>query len=285
MPTGEILEKAVDATLQEIRKSHRLPVFSTETVWHGQTLPALRITEGNIQPSFEIALGVLPLEVAAMLLPDSYGGAFVRQVARNAQDQPEVWVDLIESGNTDGIFTKVFVNQVHVDPPEFPTGNWRSLEIACHLRVEVGSSSEELAASLLKVTSLCMDLVAAGLDLEEHHEPAEGAPEGFRTTVTVNRYERSEANRRACITYFGCFCWVCDLDFRERYGELGTGYIQVHHIVPVATMGPGYRPDPHTELVPLCSNCHSMIHNGDVLLSPPELREILGLETKSSPWD
>ena len=131
---------------------------------------------------------------------------------------------------------------------------------------------------------LCLALCLLGLDTEEFSDPAESAPEGARMNVVANRYERSPRNRRACINYYGWLCWVCDLDFSEIYGPLGDGYIQVHHMVPVAEMGPEYRPDPVMEMVPLCSNCHSMIHRGESLLSPVELRELLGKDPKENPW-
>lgn len=86
--------------------------------------------------------------------------------------------------------------------------------------------------------------------------------EGAKQTVTVNRYERDEKARLECIKAHGCRCAVCNLDFEELYGEVGKGFIHVHHIVPIHTIGKEYQLDPQKDLVPVCPNCHAMLHRG-----------------------
>jgi hypothetical protein len=99
--------------------------------------------------------------------------------------------------------------------------------------------------------------------------PPESAPgvmsevgmwEGGRTTVTVNRYERDPKAREACIKIYGLCCSVCGFDFLKVYGEIGRGYIQVHHIVPVSAVDARYKVNPRKHLRSVCSNCHDMLH-------------------------
>ncbi|CAM3165284.1 5-methylcytosine-specific restriction protein A [Williamsia muralis] len=85
-------------------------------------------------------------------------------------------------------------------------------------------------------------------------------PEGSTRTVLVNKYERSRAAREACIAKHGSKCKACGLDFQQMYGDIGDGYIQVHHTVPVSQIGSNYQVDPVKDLVPLCANCHVMAH-------------------------
>ncbi len=95
--------------------------------------------------------------------------------------------------------------------------------------------------------------------------------EGTAISVTVNKYERNPKARKKCLDHFGVKCKVCDLSFAARYGvELGAGFIHVHHIVPLSKIGKGYKVDPVKDLVPVCPNCHAMLHKGG--LSPNELR-------------
>ncbi|WP_232308033.1 HNH endonuclease [Sphingomonas hankookensis] len=54
-------------------------------------------------------------------------------------------------------------------------------------------------------------------------------------------------------------CEVCAFDFEATYGELGAGYIEVHHVKPVHTLKPGSKVR-LTDLVLLCANCHRMAH-------------------------
>lgn len=93
----------------------------------------------------------------------------------------------------------------------------------------------------------------------------------------MNRYEEDEEARRACLARHGTSCAACGFSFEQKYGEAGTDFIQVHHIVPVAQLGSGYQLDPITDLVPLCANCHAMAHLGvGTPRTVAELRRIIG---------
>lgn len=87
-------------------------------------------------------------------------------------------------------------------------------------------------------------------------------PEGALSRVPVNRYERDPRARKACLEHYGYRCAVCEFSFEERYGPLGRGYIHVHHTIELSQVPPGYHVNPITDLVPLCPNCHAMIHRG-----------------------
>ena len=100
-------------------------------------------------------------------------------------------------------------------------------------------------------------------------------PEGARARVEVNRYERSRRAREACLARHGFACRVCGLRFEERYGEIGRGFIHVHHITPLSQVAddPGYKLNPIEDLVPVCPNCHAMLHSsGSKTLTVQELR-------------
>jgi 5-methylcytosine-specific restriction protein A len=61
------------------------------------------------------------------------------------------------------------------------------------------------------------------------------------------------------------------------YGEIGKGFIHVHHIVPIHKIGKEYKINYIEDLVPVCPNCHAMLHrkvNGKEL-SIQELKEII----------
>lgn len=101
--------------------------------------------------------------------------------------------------------------------------------------------------------------------------------EGALKKVYVNRYERDKDAREECIKAHGCICSVCEMDFEKMYGELGKGFIHVHHIVPISTIGEEYKIDPDKDLVPVCPNCHAMLHRGQdgQVLSVEELKGII----------
>jgi 5-methylcytosine-specific restriction endonuclease McrA len=113
---------------------------------------------------------------------------------------------------------------------------------------------------------------------EEETEP-ETHEEGSTATVEVNRYERSEAARQKCLEHYGAQCQVCGLRFEERYGEVGEGFIEVHHEVPLSKTDGDVEVDPIEDLKPVCPNCHAMLHQESPPLSIDELRERLRMES------
>ena len=113
-------------------------------------------------------------------------------------------------------------------------------------------------------------------DLTEESS-SQGIWEGALKSVLVNKYERNILARRACLAKHGYACSVCGLNFEEKYGEIGQNFIHVHHVVPISTIGQEYQIDPEKDLVPVCPNCHAMLHkgqNGNVL-TVQELKELL----------
>ncbi|WP_156294586.1 HNH endonuclease [Serratia oryzae] len=53
----------------------------------------------------------------------------------------------------------------------------------------------------------------------------------------------------------------------------GSGFIHVHHVIPLHEIRKEYVIDPIKDLVTLCPNCHSMIHSSKPMLPVKELRE------------
>lgn len=144
------------------------------------------------------------------------------------------------------------------------------------------------AAKLKKEQSKNDQLSGTQPDVSDFSTPEEeGAarPEGFVSQVCVTHYERNPKDRQKALEKYGYRCLVCGMDFEATYGAIGKQFIEVHHLYPVCNMGEDYRFDPLDEatgLVPLCSNCHSMIHrggcieerNGEQVRIPMTLREL-----------
>lgn len=99
--------------------------------------------------------------------------------------------------------------------------------------------------------------------------------EGSVTTVKVNAYERNQAARRECLNLFGHSCMVCGFDFNKVYGSIGEGFIHVHHKIELSSIGQSYSIDPKSDLVPVCPNCHAMLHKRKPAYSIDELKKII----------
>lgn len=104
--------------------------------------------------------------------------------------------------------------------------------------------------------------------------------EGSVRKVTVNAYERDRGARSRCIAHYGPNCTVCRFDFGQSYGEVGEGFIHVHHLVPVSEIGREYHVDPIRDLRPVCPNCHAMLHKRSPPYSVEEMRELMQASSK-----
>ncbi len=117
-----------------------------------------------------------------------------------------------------------------------------------------------------------------GLGLDRSADEVTGAatfPEGAVTPALVNRYERSREARQRAIAVHGLDCVVCGFNYGRTYGELGEGFVHVHHLRELSTLPPDYAVDPNEDLVPVCANCHAMLHRRTPALHPDDLRQRL----------
>lgn len=99
--------------------------------------------------------------------------------------------------------------------------------------------------------------------------------EGAKRTVIVNSYERNPKARNECIEHHGVLCSVCGFDFKEKYGDIGAGFIHVHHLTQLSNIGKGYKVDPIKDLRTVCPNCHSMLHRKNPPYSIEELKSFI----------
>ena len=101
-----------------------------------------------------------------------------------------------------------------------------------------------------------------------------GEKEGKVTEYYVTKYERNPRNRKGAIKIHGYKCMVCGFDFEKVYGEIGKGFIEVHHVKPLYDLDEEVVVNPETDLVCVCANCHRMIHKKkSTVLTIEELRE------------
>ena len=108
----------------------------------------------------------------------------------------------------------------------------------------------------------------------DYPEDDEKLYEGALIKVMANKYERNQKARRACVAKKGYRCMVCGCDFEAMYGEIGKDFIHVHHVTPIASIGKEYKLNVETDLVPVCPNCHYMLHRKDPPYTIEELKDI-----------
>lgn len=102
-------------------------------------------------------------------------------------------------------------------------------------------------------------------------------------------HRKKERNRRAVnrkkavvIAETGSLrCEVCEFDFQSVYGELGSGFAECHHRVPLAQLTQEHRLK-LSELAIVCANCHRMLHRRRNI-TVEALREIMRVQVSCQP--
>jgi 5-methylcytosine-specific restriction protein A len=80
------------------------------------------------------------------------------------------------------------------------------------------------------------------------------------------RIERRAALAKKVKQLKGHTCEVCGISFARTYGKLGDGYIEAHHLKPIASLkGTKVAMDPVKDFAVLCSNCHRMVHRSGLI--------------------
>lgn len=138
---------------------------------------------------------------------------------------------------------------------------------------EFAEDPEALAAAVERIT--------ASVDAPPLPPPDEDEAEAVEGRILLREHRARERNaalvrarKAAAMKATGRLaCEVCGLDFGERYGDLGEGFMEAHHTVPLA-LG-SVRVTRADDLALLCANCHRMIHRARPMLTVDELRDRL----------
>ena len=111
--------------------------------------------------------------------------------------------------------------------------------------------------------------------------PQEMFIEGAMRDILTNKYERNRKARARCIAHYGTACQICAIDFGVKYGEAFSGKIEVHHRKPLYEIQEDYVVDPVKDLVPVCPNCHMVLHSKkDGVYTVEEVKEMINGRTE-----
>jgi hypothetical protein len=110
------------------------------------------------------------------------------------------------------------------------------------------------------------------LDIVDENDESPGSGKEGKAIWRWSKYiERRPDLRQRCLEACGSYCRACGdqhrADLEAIYGEVLKQILEVHHRDPLSL---GQREtDPTTDLVPLCPNCHRIVH----YLGEPYIKE------------
>lgn len=138
-------------------------------------------------------------------------------------------------------------------------------------------SDQQLSTDLLRFVDLYFTLASRETRLYEQadaEEDEEGlGDEDLRNLREHKRIERNKKLAARAKRIHGCKCKACGFDFELKYGALGRGFIEAHHLTPLAVLkGQKVTLDARNDFTVLCANCHRMIHKSEFVSKVEEFR-------------
>lgn len=111
----------------------------------------------------------------------------------------------------------------------------------------------------------------------EYYESRNVFTEGKKKARISTYIERNPKLRRLAINHHGANCAACGFNFQDFYGDYAAGFIEIHHLLPLHMEENNLRETNYkTDLIPLCSNCHSVVHRRqDRVISLEELVKMI----------
>ena len=270
----DVLQRAVSVIEQRLG----LPMTGS-LVRSGGSAIEIHPKEGHPNETFKLIWEYGFRTTSLKIVPGNFAAPMIKQMGLSFNENwgyAKLFTEILDARGS-SIQFKVNGSILSISDVQDVPQEWDSFELFCKSPLMVLNQNDlnqinELVENfLLPAVGIIVSLVG----LEEAYVESLGETEGNSYESITRRYERKKVNREACIQLKGYACLVCGFDFKEAYGELGADYVEVHHVVPVSKMGSNYRVNIESDLVPLCSNCHSMVHRKDPPLSVEELKAAL----------
>jgi 5-methylcytosine-specific restriction protein A len=195
-------------------------------------------------------------------------------------DQVAVFSVFVKNAAEQGAEIRMHVNDMpaEVSSPDHWPKNWRSVRLDFRKGALLldARNNERYGEIVVPWAARFFGAVLSLLPVEPAEESeTTGEEEGRLIETRVKRYERSHMNRAACIEVHGVSCKGCGMTFIDRYGVLGQDFIHVHHLEPLSMLDGPYILNPAVDLVPVCPNCHAMLHKRRPPFTVEELRSML----------
>jgi len=125
----------------------------------------------------------------------------------------------------------------------------------------------EFSADPLRLRNDALAIRAFSEHSSEAEEASFDEEEGVEGRILMREHKARERDgnlpvkkKAQALAKFGALrCEVCDFDYTVAYGDLGYGFIECHHKLPLSQLAPDSKTQLN-DLVLVCASCHRMLH-------------------------
>ncbi|WP_439475705.1 HNH endonuclease [Algoriphagus formosus] len=189
--------------------------------------------------------------------------------------------DAVRFRNPNGVSLKLS-NFLAIDPNYHGKGMQSYSQLDKRIFSEFQSNQIELKR-IAKTIREAVENPTLNLSLYEMKEDVEEESLEFkegRVLYKIHRYK--ERNSKLVLAkkvkhlkkYGNLDCEACTFNFQVKYGDLGKGFIECHHQIPLNQYD-GIQETKLEDLVLVCSNCHRMLHRGMETVTVQNLKGLI----------
>lgn len=210
------------------------------------------------------------------IVPQKYAANFIDEMQCADENKKKIFLSYIHLLKEKEAKVELFINDAIVNPEHNVIWNEKWIKFRFRAtKITVGLEENEELDDTIEWANLSIGMILSLLNIEYNNNEIDQYVEGKVSQVLSNRYERTPVNRQLCLAANGYKCKICGFDFEKIYGEVGHEFIHVHHIEMVSSFGGEYFLNPQKDLIPVCPNCHAMLHRTNPPIMPEELKRIL----------
>jgi 5-methylcytosine-specific restriction protein A len=274
----QLREWDIDDAISTIESSIGLELFRKYEFRNNEFEVSLRPSDIPVSIGFRILVSDDYLGWTIRIVIDEFALSLMQIMRNNFQQRKDSFHSLLEFNKTK---YEKFIFQINgvSDIEALGEVEWLDLDLAAFSpyfndESEFKALEDGLRDTLNLILLLCTASEVLVGEVESMNP--EWKSEGSKIERTIQAFERSRFNRSICLEYYGFMCRGCGVMLEKIYGPIGAEVIHVHHIVPVSQMNGGYVLNPIKDLVPLCPNCHNIVHRQNPPLAVGSLKELTG---------
>ena len=214
-------------------------------------------------------------------IPQQYSAPFVKRMGQKSLESKINFSEYSKCLQREGCVVDFSVNNQSLNsvaPEEWPVETWNKVTLKVTKAPFEIREDQDYGDLVERFGLLMLGMILSLSDIIPLEEDTLGYKEGAEKAVLSKKYERNRLNRELCLLNKGYRCSICGFDFEDLYGNIGKHFIHVHHIIPVSQIGPDYIINPVKDLIPVCPNCHAMLHKKNPPYLPDEMKEIVETE-------
>lgn len=271
------MANSIEILKDSLQKEFSMP-FVVHSENHSGENHFVFFPQNDLKELFEVSVYIHNrVRIVVEIKPQLHAAAMLEDLSRASEDKKALFYSYSSTLKQKGVKISLTVNGLpfSLDDNAIWPEQWKSFELRVTKSAVFDDSKDNEIDVISEWSKIVTGMFLSLLTVTDTTSEELGYEEGNQYQVLQTKYERNPVNRELCLALYGYKCKICGFDFEERYGPIGRHFIHVHHKTPVSQIGPHYVINPEEDLIPVCPNCHAMLHRKSPPYTPQEILKFI----------